>query len=71
MTKENAVKKLTQEILCGRRLKRSDDLSFFLSAPLAALQEGAHELQQHFCGKHIDLCTIINARSGHCSEDCK
>ena len=71
MTKENAVKKLTQEILCGRRLKRSDDLSFFLSAPLAALQEGAHELQQHFCGRHIDLCTIINARSGHCSEDCK
>ena len=71
MTKENAVKKLTKEILCGRRIKREDDLSIFLDAPLEALQEGAHELQRQFCGKHIDLCTIINARSGHCSEDCK
>ena len=71
MTTESTVKKLTQEILCGRRIKREDVLSFFLEAPLKALEEGAHELQQHFCGKHIDLCTIINARSGHCSEDCK
>lgn len=71
MTTESTVKKLTQEILCGRRIKREDDLSLFLEAPLEALEEGAHELQQHFCGKHIDLCTIINARSGHCSEDCK
>ena len=71
MTTESTVKKLTQEILCGCRIKREDDLSLFLEAPLEALEEGAHELQQHFCGKHIDLCTIINARSGHCSEDCK
>ena len=71
MTTESTIKKLTQEILCGRRIKREDDLSLFLEAPLEALEEGAHELQQHFCGKHIDLCTIINARSGHCSEDCK
>ena len=71
MTTESTIKKLTQEILYGRRIKREDDLSLFLEAPLEALEEGAHELQQHFCGKHIDLCTIINARSGHCSEDCK
>ncbi len=71
MIVETAIKKLTKEILSGRRLKRTDDLSIFLKASLAALQEGAHALQEHFCGKHIDLCTIINARSGHCSEDCK
>ena len=33
MTTESTVKKLTQEILCGRRIKREDDLSLFLEAP--------------------------------------
>ncbi len=71
MATQTAVKKLTQEILKGRRLKRGDDLTIFLEAPLEALKEGAHELQKKFCGNHIDLCTIINARSGRCSEDCR
>ena len=31
----------------------------------------AGAIQKHFCGKHVDLCTIINGRSGKCGEDCK
>ena len=62
---------LTQKILKGFRLKRGDDLAFFLSVPLEELQQGAHDLQEHFCGQHVDLCTIINGRCGHCSENCR
>ncbi len=62
---------LTQKILKGFRLKRGDDLAFFLSLPLEELQQGAHDLQEHFCGQHVDLCTIINGRCGHCSENCR
>lgn len=61
---------LTQKIIKGYRLKRGDDLSFFLTVPLDELQRAAGKLQQHFCGRHIDLCTIINGRSGRCGEDC-
>ncbi|MEG0500368.1 MAG: biotin synthase BioB, partial [Rikenellaceae bacterium] len=31
----------------------------------------ADELRKHFTGADFDTCSIINARSGKCSEDCK
>ena len=62
---------LADEIIAGRRIKRGDDLDIFLTAPLEDLQEGAGRIQRHFCGRHIDLCTIINGKSGRCGEDCK
>lgn len=31
----------------------------------------AGELRNHFTGDDFDTCSIINARSGKCSEDCK
>lgn len=62
---------LATRIINGYRVKREDDLSVFLNTPLKELQENAHHIQQHFCGNHIDFCTIINGRSGRCSEDCK
>lgn len=65
------IKLLTDKIIAGLRLKRGDDLSYFLTAPLSELQEGARRLQDHFCGNHIDFCTIINGRSGRCGENCK
>lgn len=65
------IKELTKEIINGRRLKRGEDLSFFLTANLQELCEGANEIRETLCGNHIDLCTIINGRSGKCSENCK
>ena len=65
------IPELTEKILTGYRLQRQDDLSWLLQASLDELQQGAYTLQKNFCGSHIDLCTIINGRSGHCSEDCK
>lgn len=62
---------LTEKILGGYRVKRGDDLSVFLESDLAELQKGAGILQRHFRRNHIDLCTIINGRSGRCPENCK
>ena len=68
---EKQLEELTQSILAGRRLRAEDDLSFLLDTPLPLLQSYAGRLQRHFCGKHIDFCTIINGRSGRCGENCK
>lgn len=65
------MKTLASEIIKGRRLTSHDDLSFFESAGLTALCEGADEIRRALCGTKADLCTIINGRSGRCSEDCR
>lgn len=62
---------LAQEIINGRQITREDDLSFFLNCELKELCEGADRIRAHFIGDKVDLCSIINGRSGRCPEDCK
>jgi biotin synthase len=62
---------LAQEIIDGRRITREDDLSVFLTCDLQELCQGADKIREHFVGEIVDLCSIINGRSGHCPEDCK
>ena len=66
-----AINLIAEKIISGERLQPDDDLSFLLESPLDELQAGAGMIQKHFCGNHIDLCTIINGKSGRCSENCK
>lgn len=65
------MKDLAKEIIAGRRLNRGEDFSFFLTAYSNELFEGANMIREALCGNKVDLCTIINARSGGCSENCK
>jgi len=63
--------RLANEIIEGKRLVRDDDLSFFIDCDLKELCEGADLIREHFVGNKVDLCSIINGRSGRCPEDCK
>ena len=65
------VLKLAEEIIDGKRLTREDDLSFFTECNAEELYKGADLIREHFVGKKVDLCSIINGRSGRCPEDCK
>lgn len=65
------MKDLAKEIIAGRRLKRGEDFTFFLNADIDGLLEGANMIRKSLCGNKVDLCTIINGRSGRCSENCK
>lgn len=62
---------LAQQIIEGKRLKRGDDFSIFLDCDLKELCEGADKIRAYFVGEKVDLCSIINGRSGKCPEDCK
>lgn len=35
-----------------------------------ALVDSAHKVFLHYCGNGCDLCSLVNAKSGLCAEDC-
>ena len=69
--RKSRVAELTNKIIAGYRLSPTDDRSIFMDTSLEELSEEAYRLQKQFCGNHIDLCTIVNGRSGRCGENCK
>lgn len=57
---------LAEEIIKGRRITKDDDLSIFLTCDLDELRAGADKIREYFIGEDVDLCSIINGRSGRC-----
>ena len=43
----------------------------YIKSPLPELLVKADQIRRIHCGKTLDICSIINAKSGRCSEDCK
>jgi len=48
-----------------------DNTKALLNEPLASLVARANQVRRDLVGDTLDLCSILNARSGRCSEDCK
>lgn len=64
------VKSLTEKVLRGAYVTKEEAL-FLYGSPLEELCAGADSIRRHFCGNAFDLCTIVNGKSGRCSENCK
>ena len=67
----NTIKDTARQIISGRRLGKKDDLSFLINTPVEELTDAANKIRSELCGSNVDLCTIINGRSGRCTENCK
>ncbi len=67
------ISELTEKIVKeGYRITRENlNKELLLTADLEEMLDCAGKLQKHFCGNLVDFCSIINGRSGRCSEDCK
>lgn len=55
----------------GVSLTSAEALWLAEEAPFEALCEAAHRLTKQFASQKFDMCSIINAKSGRCSENCK
>lgn len=64
------INSLKNRILQGY-LPEKVELLDLVDAPLEELCSAADEIRKHFCSDTFDMCTIINGKSGRCSEDCK
>ena len=64
------MKDLSKKIIDGYQINKEEAIQL-LEFPLELLTEGAQNIRKALCGDSFDMCTIINAKSGHCSEDCK
>lgn len=66
----NLISDLKKRVLAGELLEKESVLPL-CDAPLEELCSAADEIRLHFCGNVFDICSIINGKSGRCSEDCK
>ncbi len=62
----------TERVLSGGLISGEEALSLttLKGAELFGLFLGASRIRERFRQKKVDLCSIVNAKSGACSEDC-
>lgn len=68
----SGLRRLMEKVLSGGYITKSDALLLVESPDLNLLDliSSADYIRRKFSGDQIDLCAIVNAKSGACSEDC-
>lgn len=64
------VETLGNEIIAGKRITRQEAIALY-EQPLEKLCQKADEIRRFFCTDGFDICTIVNGKSGRCSENCR
>jgi biotin synthase len=64
---------LAERIIVGDRLNREEAIALTRiegQENILLLCEAADKVRQACCGNTVDLCSIVNIKSGNCSENC-
>ncbi len=63
---------LAERLISGRELTYNEALALgeLEDDRLNELFLAALKVTRHFHGNRVDICSIMNAKSGRCSEDC-
>lgn len=65
------IQELKEKVIKGYQITFEEGVALTQIKDKEALYKAANEIRLHFCGNKMDLCSITNAKSGRCSEDCK
>jgi len=68
----SVIKHLEDKIVKSGQISKEDALSIaeVSGSDIFDLFTSANRIRNHFRGNNVDLCSIVNAKSGLCSEDC-
>ena len=70
LKKEISLEELRDKIIKGYDITKEEAMQL-VEAPLEDLCSAADSIRKYFCSNIFDMCSIINAKSGKCSENCK
>ncbi len=65
------IQTLKEKVLDGYLINKDEALALVNHPDKEVLYKSADEIRAHFCGNVIELCSITNAKSGNCPQDCK
>ena len=65
------IQDLKEKVLRGESITRMEALFLAAQPEKEELYEAAHEITIRMANRRADFCSIVNARSGRCPEDCK
>lgn len=63
------IDKLKNKIYSGCNITKDEAMSLW-NEDVEELSKSANEIRDHFLSSSFDMCSIINAKNGHCSENC-
>lgn len=70
---ESLILEMKNKVMDGRRVDSTDAMELFqagMKKPFP-LMAAASDIRGHFKGNTVNLCGIVNAKSGRCRENCK
>ncbi len=65
------IKELEDRVLKGYKISFDEAMQLVSSEEYEELFAAANKIREKFRNNKVDLCTIMNAKSGKCSENCK
>ncbi len=71
MSTHNIVTELKDKVLSGGSISREDAEQLAAWPDREAVWSAAEEITREMCPRQFDSCSIVNARSGRCPENCK